>query len=608
MSDRKWTRTGYIMPELNLDIIVVTAILIASLSLLITEKIAVDKTAIGIMVALAITGILSPGETISGFANPAVITVGAMFLLSHGLIRTGAVGFISERILHFSKGNKTRAVFLILSTVALASAFINNTPVVVLFIPIVMGLSCECDFSPSKLLIPLSYVSILAGTCTLIGTSTNIIVSDLSTQFGFEPLSMFELSQVGIPIAIIGIVFLIFISPRILPGRTAPVCELDETKSNRYIAELIVSQNSPLIGEEHIIEYAREQLGLSVIEVFRNGNIFDPVRSPLTVKQEDILLVKGSAEDIVSCLKKQIMELAHGEENMAFGHGLKDDLIVELIVPPMSGLLREKLLSTELQNDPEIKIIAIRTRRHHYSYRKITTVKLKVGDTILVRCPREKLSKIRNSNEFIVIEDIHYSMIDTEKARMAALIFVGVVFCASTGLADILVCSLAGVFLMTLTNCLRLKDAYRSLESEVLLLIVGTIALGVAMQKTGATQLYADAFLSLFDGKSPHAVLLGVIFLSSFCTHILSNNATAVLLLPIAVTTAASFGVDPRPFIIGICFGASACFATPIGYQTNLLVYGPGRYRFSDYIKIGLPLNIIVIVLSSILIPFFWPF
>jgi len=231
--------------QLNLEIILVSGILIAALSLLITEKIAVDKTAIGIMVALAITGILSPAETISGFANPAVITVGAMFLLSHGLIRTGAVGFISERILYFSKGNKTRTVILILTTVALSSAFINNTPVVVLFIPIVMGLSCECDFSPSKLLIPLSYVSILAGTCTLIGTSTNIIVSDLSTQFGFEPLSMFELSKVGIPIAIIGMAFLFFISPKILPGRTAPVCELDENKSNRYIAELIVCQNSP---------------------------------------------------------------------------------------------------------------------------------------------------------------------------------------------------------------------------------------------------------------------------------------------------------------------------------------------------------------------------
>jgi di/tricarboxylate transporter len=596
------------MPELNFEIILVSAILTAALSLLITEKIAVDKTAIGIMVALAITGILSPAETISGFANPAVITVGAMFLLSHGLIRTGAVGFISERILYFSKGNKTRAVILILTTVALASAFINNTPVVVLFIPIVMGLSCECDFSPSKLLIPLSYVSILAGTCTLIGTSTNIIVSDLSTQFGFEPLSMFELSKVGIPIAIIGIIFLFFISPKILPGRTAPVCELDENKSNRYIAELIVSKNSSLIGEEHIIEHAEEQLGLSVIEVFRNGDIFDPLRSPVTIKQADILLVKGSAEDIVSCLKKQTLELAHGEEDIAFGLGAKDDLIIELIVPPMSGLLREKLLSTELQNDPEIKIIAIRTRRHHYSYRKITTVKLKVGDTILVRCPREKLSKIRNSNEFIVVEDIHHSMIDTEKARMAALIFVGVVLCASSGLADILTCSLTGVFLMALTHCLRLKDAYRSLESEVLLLIVGTIALGVAMQKTGATQLYADAFLNLFEGKSSHTVLFGVILLSSICTHILSNNATAVLLLPIAVTTAASLGVDPKPFIIGICFGASACFATPIGYQTNLLVYTPGRYRFSDYIKLGMPLNLMVVVLSTLLIPVFWPF
>ena len=594
--------------QLNLEIILVSGILIAALSLLITEKIAVDKTAIGIMVALAITGILSPAETISGFANPAVITVGAMFLLSHGLIRTGAVGFISERILYFSKGNKTRTVILILTTVALSSAFINNTPVVVLFIPIVMGLSCECDFSPSKLLIPLSYVSILAGTCTLIGTSTNIIVSDLSTQFGFEPLSMFELSKVGIPIAIIGMAFLFFISPKILPGRTAPVCELDENKSNRYIAELIVCQNSPLIGEEHIIEHAEEHLGLSVIEVFRNGDIFDPVRSPVTIKQEDILLVKGSAEDIVSCLKKQTLELAHGEEDIAFGLSAKDDLIIELIVPPMSGLLREKLLSTELQNDPEIKIIAIRTRRHHYSYRKITTVKLKVGDTILVRCPREKLSKIRNSNEFIVVEDIHHSMIDTEKARMAALIFVGVIFCASSGLADILTCSLTGVFLMTLTHCLRLKDAYRSLESEVLLLIVGTIALGVAMQKTGATQLYADAFLGLFDGQSTHTVLFGVILLSSICTHILSNNATAVLLLPIAVTTAASLGVDPKPFIIGICFGASACFATPIGYQTNLLVYAPGRYRFSDYIKLGMPLNIMVVVLSALLIPVFWPF
>ncbi|MCG8377020.1 MAG: SLC13 family permease, partial [Chlorobiales bacterium] len=485
----------------------------------------VDKTAIGIMVVLALTGILSPAQTVAGFANPAVITVGAMFLLSYGLIRTGAVAFVTELVLHFSRGNKNIAFALILLTVAVASGFINNTPVVVLFIPIVMGLSCDCDFSPSKVLIPLSYASILAGTCTLIGTSTNIIVSDLAGGLGFQPLTMFELSTAGIPIAVAGMLYLFFVSPRILPGRTAPVCELDETKSNRYIAELIVPPKSSLIGQDNIIDHALDTLGLNVIEVFRKNNIFDPSRSTLTIQENDTLLVKASAEDILSALNKKVLALAHGEEDMAFGTSGPDDLMIELIVPPLSGMLQERLLSSELQNDPDIRIIAIRTRRHHYSYRKIKTVKLKIGDTVLVRCPREKLSKIRNSSDFIVIEDIHHTIIDKEKARLAALIFGGVVLSATIGLADIMVCALTGVFLMTITRCLSLKDAYRSLESEVLLLIVGTIALGLAMQKTGATKLYADTFLSLFHGMGPHSVLFGMILMASICTHILSNNA-----------------------------------------------------------------------------------
>ncbi len=596
------------MLSADIQIILVSFILIVALYLLITEKIGVDKTAVGIMVLLALTGILTPAQAVAGFANPAVITVGAMFLLSYGLIRTGAVSFVTELVLHFSKGNRTIAFVLILLTAALASAFINNTPVVVLFIPIIMGLSCDCDFSPSKLLIPLSYASILAGTCTLIGTSTNIIVSDLANGLGFEPLSMFELSTAGLPIAVAGILYLLFISPKILPGRTAPVCEHSDTRSSRYIAELIVPPQSPVIGQKNIIDHAMDTYGLNVIEVFRQNQIYDPGRSALTILENDTLLVKGSAEDIVNALNKQDLALAHGEEDLAFGTGDTDDLIIELLVPPLSGMLKERLLSSELQDDPDIRIIAIRTRHHHYSYRKINTVRLKIGDTILVRCPRKKLAKLRNTGDFIVIEDIHHTIIDKEKARTAAMIFGGVVLFATLGLADIMVSALTGVFLMTMTQCLRLKDAYRSLESEVMLLIVGTIALGAAMQKTGATALYADAFLTLFKGMGPKTILFAVILLSSICTHILSNNATAVLLLPIAVSTATNLGVDPRPFIIGICFGASACFATPIGYQTNLLVYGPGRYRFTDFLKLGLPLNIIVIVMSTFLIPYFWPF
>jgi di/tricarboxylate transporter len=596
------------MAGLDSFIIIVSIILIAALILMITEWLSVDKIAVGIMVALSVTGILTPKETVSGFSNSAVITVGSMFLISRGLIRTGAVGFITELVLTLSKGKKEMSFILILITVAFASAFINNTPVVVLFIPIVMGLSCECDFSPSKMLIPLSYVSILAGTCTLIGTSTNIIVSDLSASYGFGKLSMFELSSLGVPVAIIGMIFLYFTSLKIMPERTAPVCELDETKEQRYISELIVPKKSDLTKEEDIYLYVHDSLGLTLIEIFRGGNIIDPLRNPQACREDDILLVKGGAEDLLSCLKNKVLELPHGLENVKFGAEQEDNLIVELIVPPLSNLLHERLLSTDLQDDSQVQIIAIRSRKHYFSKRKIQEVRLQVGDIILVCCPRNKLEKIRRGTDFIIIEDIHHAIIDKEKAKRAITIFGGVVIFAALGLADIMVCALSGVFLMTLTKVLRLKDAYRSLESEVLLLIIGTIALGVAMEKTGATKLYADFFLGMFQGLGPSYVLAGIIILTSICTHVLSNNATAVLLVPIAISTAVSLGVNPKPFIIGICFGASACYATPIGYQTNLLVYGPGRYRFLDYLKLGIPLNILVIVMGSIFIPMIWHF
>ncbi|MCG8683375.1 MAG: SLC13/DASS family transporter [Desulfobacterales bacterium] len=592
----------------SLEIQIVSLILISALALLVSGKFSVDKIAVGIIVILALTGIISPKEAVAGFANPAVITVGAMFLLSRGLIRTGAIGFVTEVVLSLSKSNKHYAFALILVFVGIASAFINNTPVVVLFIPIVMGLSCQCNFSPSTMLIPMSYVSILAGTCTLIGTSTNLIVSDLATAYGFAPFSMFELGIVGLPIAIAGIGFLLLASNRFMPARLGPVCEINQASEKRYLAELVVPAKSPLVGSTDIVTYADKALGLGIIEVFRNGDILDPTRTRISIKPDDILLVKGSAEDLVACTQSKKLLPAHGEENLNLGSGLKDDLIVELIIPPMSRLLREPLLSTELKNDPEIQIIAIRTRRTHYSYRKIRKVRLKIGDIILVRCPRNKLATLRKSMDFIIIEDVHHALIDKEKARMAVAIFAGVVAAATFGLTEIMVASLAGVFLMTATHCLSFKDAYRALEPEVLLLIIATIALGTAMEKTGATPLYAGLFLNLFSGMGPGVILAGMVLLASISTHILSNNATAVLLLPIAVSTATSLGVDPKPFIMGICFGASACFATPIGYQTNLLVYGPGGYQFSDFLKLGLPLSVMVITMASLLIPVVWPF
>ena len=253
-------------------------------------------------------------------------------------------------------------------------------------------------------------------------------------------------------------------------------------------------------------------------------------------------------------------------------------------------------------------VITVKRRRLHYSVQKIGRLVFRIGDIILIRCTRNKLDRIREQADFIIVEDVHHEIIHKRKAPIALVIFTAVVAAAATGLADIMQCALTGVLLMILFGCLQLRDAYRSLRADVLVLIAGAIALGAAMEKTGTARLYADFFLNLFRNDSPAIVLAGIVLLTSIGTQVLSNNATAVLFLPIAISAATALGVSPRPFIVAVCFGASACFASPIGYQTNLLVYGPGSYRFRDYLKLGIPLNILVIVGAAIFIPYFWPF
>ena len=296
------------------------------------------------------------------------------------------------------------------------------------------------------------------------------------------------------------------------------------------------------------------------------------------------------------------------EQGMNFEAGEKESLIVELIIPPQSSLLGERLVATRLRRDPDIHIIAIKRRALHYAEPQVKDVRLKIGDILLVRLPESSLDRLRGGADFIIVEDVHHELVHTRLARRAFLIFGAMVVAAGTGMADILTCALAAAFLMILTGCLQLRDAYRAMDGRVLLIIIAMIAMSAALEKTGASAFYAGAFLNLLGGLSPAYVLGGLILLTSISTHVLSNNATAILLLPIAIAAAQGLGVDPKPFIVAVCFGASACFATPIGYQTNLLVYGPGGYRFSDYLKLGIPLNLLVLTMGSLFIPMIWPF
>ncbi|MBM9604982.1 SLC13 family permease [Desulfopila inferna] len=591
-----------------MDIWIISAILLLTLYLLITEKISLDLTAICIIVLLVVFRILTPKEAVMGFSNPAVITVGAMFVVSKGLMRTGGVEFIGRRVVRLARSNLTMALAVILLTVAVASAFINNTPVVILFIPVVMTMCCDLGLSPSRFLIPVSYASILAGTCTLIGTSTNIIVSDLSEEFGYGALSMFELSIIGVPIALMGVIFLLIAAPRLLPSLANPICQLQDSEHRKYLSELRIPEGSRLIGENPTGFFQEKYPDIEVIELVRESHIYHPSRDRVRMSEDDILLVKGSLNDLVAILQKEEAKLPKEEEGLTMGAQKDAPVVVELIIAPNSSLLGRRLSNTDLAGDPEVKIIAVKRTNLHMSEKQIHDVRLKVGDILLIWCQSSKLESIRTKMDYIVIEDVYEEIVHKRKAIWAIVNFVGMVGTATLGLADIMTCALTAAFLMIITGCIQMRDAYKALQGDVLLLIAGTIALGAAMQKTGASQLYAEAFLSLFASFSPTIVLGAMILLTSLSTQLVSNNATAVLLLPIAVSTALGIGVDPKPFIIGVCIGASACFATPVGYQTNLMVFGPGGYSFKDYLRLGIPLNIFVILAGMLFIPLIWAF
>ena len=591
-----------------MDIWIVSIILIITVYFLIMEKISVDLTSIGIMVLLVVFRILTPKEAVMGFANPAVITIGAMFIVSKGMMRTGGVEFIGRQIIRLARGNYPLALTVVLFTVAVASAFINNTPVVILFIPVVMTLCCEYNLSPAKFLIPISYASILAGTCTLIGTSTNIIVSDLSFDYGYGALTMFELSFIGVPIAVIGIIFLIIATPRVLPSLANPICHLKNSEHRQYLAELKIPLKSKLIGKNPVDFFQNRYPGTVTLELIRLSRIYHPARDKMVLAGGDTLLVKVELNDLVEILHNEDVELPGAKKDLFLGAQKDAPIIVELVISPYSTLRGQELLKTPLAKDPKVNIIAVQRQNFHITEQQVHDVILRTGDTLLVWCRESKLKSIRTETDYLVIEDVYEELIHKRKAIWSVVNFIGMIGTATLGLADIMTCALTAAFLMIITGCLQMRGAYRSLQGDVLLLIAGTIALGAAMEKTGASQLYANAFISIFSGYSPVIVLGAIIFLTSISTHILSNNATAVLLLPIAISTALAIGVDPKPFIIGICFGASACFASPMGYQTNLMVYGPGGYRFVDYLKLGIPLNLLVIIGGTIFIPMIWPF
>ena len=585
----------------------VFGLLAGTFALMVWEKLSIDLVAMLAFAALLATGILTPAEAFKTFGNDAVITVACMFILSAALERTGVIETIGHRLNKMVGKSDWSVLLFVLPIVAVISAFINNTPVVVVFMPILISLAAARGLKPSKLLMPLSFASILGGTCTLIGTSTNILVSSTARLMGQAPLSMFELGEIGVLLSVAGLVYMLTFGRKLLPGRETLASILQTTDSKQYLTEAVVVADSPLIGKLLTQTPLANQPKVRVLEVLRAG---DTVRAPLNqivLERGDRLRLSTALSSVMEINSLEGVEISPKAKLGLELVGSQKAVVAECVIGPYSSLAGRSIREINFRRRYGVLVLAV--HRKGVNLREdFADVKLRYGDTLLVEGPEPAVRELREGRDFLLLLDVPHEVKRRRKQALAVGAVALVVALAALNLMPIAEAAVLGAVLVVATRCLDMEEAYECVEWKILFLIIGMLALGSALEKTGGGALVAHGLIRELGPWGPTVVLSAIVLTASLMTSFLSNNAVAVILTPIAIQAAAALQVNARPFVIAVAIGASACFATPIGYQTNTLVYGAGGYQFRDFIKVGLPLNLLVWVLASLLIPWFWPF
>ncbi|MDF9747332.1 SLC13 family permease [Natrinema salsiterrestre] len=603
-------------PDVTTDVLVVFGVVGFALVLFLTERLPIDVTAILLIVVLVVlepwTGI-DPETGISGFANEATITVLAMLILSGGISRTGIVQELGRRMADFAGESTRKQVFATVAATAPVSGFLNNTPVVALLVPIVTDVANRGNTSPSKLLIPLSYASQLGGMLTLIGTSTNILASDVSARLGSEypelhRFSMFEFTKLGAIVVLVGSLYLIFVGHYLLPERVPPNADyLEEYAVGNYLADVAVVPGSPLAGGT--VRDATAALGpaVDVVQVVREGERSVAPQQGTSLAEGDVLVVRTDRDAITT------LEDAAGVEPLGRPAGAAalstsdEGVLTELVVSLDSRLVGERLDLEWFREEFDAAVLGLRSRGELVGDRIVGT-RLAVGDTLLVQAPPETLDRLARGDDVIVAREPPRPDYRTEKAPVAVAIMVGVVAVAALELYPILVSALAAVVAMVVTGVLEPNELYDAVEWDIIFLLAGVIPLGIALERTGAAALLAFGIVEAAAVLPAIAVLWLFYLLTALLTNVISNNASVVLLIPVAAAAAAGIDANPFAFVLAVTFAASTAFLGPIGYQTNLFVYGPGGYRFSDYARIGAPLQLLLSVVTVLGIAFFWAF
>lgn len=592
---------------MTFEIFLAFALLIGALIVFMLDRFPIDFVALGILaVVLALGPVLhvSPDEAISGFSSTATITVLAMFILSGAIERTGVVNLVGQRVIPFAGGTIVRQIFVIMLIVGPLSAFINNTAAVAILMPMVISLAREHRQAPSKLLIPLSFFAQLAGVMTLIGTSTNILASSLTVKQGYPAFSIFEFSSIGILIFATGALYLLLVGHRLLPDRRteAEIVETYQLKS--YLTEVVVLPSSSLVDQTVLESQLREQFDVSVLEIIRNGQRLAHPLGDEVIQACDILFVKANAKQLLDMKEIEGLELESDRYQRRGKLENKEMALIEVVIGRNSDLIGGTLETTNFRQRYNCVVIALQ-KHEELIQERLSQVTLSFGDTLLLRGTQDALAQIKREPGLIITEEMQLESFRTEKAPLALAIIAGVVIFAVLG-QPILVTSIIGCVLVVLTGCLTMNELHDSIRLDVIFLLAGVIPLGLALEKTGGAQYLAQ----LAAGSAayvPPLVVLSIFYLMTMTmTELISNNATVVVMIPVGVATAQLLGLDARAFILAIMFAASTSFSTPVGYQTNTMIYGPGGYKFLDFTRVGLPLNLLLALVTPIYIYLLW--
>lgn len=586
-----------------MELYITIAIIGIGIFLFIKDFFSIDTTSILIMALFIVSGVLNPEEGFSGFNHPATITLGCMFVVSGAVFRSGLIDGLGSTIVKVAKINFIIALIVFCFISALFSAFVNDSAVVAILIPMVLSVCREAKIAPSKLLIPVSFAALFGGTCTLIGTSTNILVSSIAEKSGLEPFGMFEFTLPALCLMGIGFVYLFLLAPILLPNRTNQ--NTKEITLEQYSAEIILKKGNKDIQKSIEKSAISEKYGATIVSIIRNGEPISTFDRDTMLEENDILKVILSPKKLGQ-LKSDPSYNLSGDKKLDSSNNSPKKLF-ETLIPIGSSLAGQSLKQANFRNVYNCSVLAVR-HREELVQENISELTLRAGDLLIIYATEEEIHDLVDQKVVIILSERKVKKINYRKAIPALIIAVGVVVVAAFEVTSILISSMVGCLLLVTTSTIKPKEAYESIEWKVIFMMAGVLSMGTALEKTGGDKIISEFVFENLGAFDPR-ITLSLIFLITFLsTNILSSKATAALMVPIVLSLSTAMQINEKPFLIAVMFACSLTFMTPVSYPTNTMVYSAGNYKFIDFLKIGTPLNIIIWIAASFIIPFFFPF